>query len=109
MNALDIFFYENMFYKTYLCTIMPKTILDGMIYWSRKPMKSNIRNSENSQRSFLQPKEPQELESHAVEATSYALLVFLKKEGVTLRQERIVAWLTSVRDWNNAFTGTVVS
>ena len=80
--------------------------VDGYIYWSRTAITSHERLFENNQRTFLLPKEPQEGDSAAVEATSYALLVFLKKEGITIRQERVVSWLLSVRDWDNAFVST---
>lgn len=80
---------------------------DDRMHWSRKEITSNVRLSEDSQRNYLLPKEPQEWDSSAVEATSYALLVFLIREGVTARVEAIMNWLTSVRDWTFAFSGTV--
>ncbi|ROT84000.1 hypothetical protein C7M84_022789 [Penaeus vannamei] len=82
-------------------------VADGKIHWSKKAIESNVRRAEDSQHSFLLPKEPQEWDSYAVEATSYALMVFLMREGVTERQEAIVEWLTSVRDWNRAFSSSV--
>ncbi|RXG55463.1 Complement C3 [Armadillidium vulgare] len=72
-------------------------------------IKSNSRIFENNQRNFLQPKEPQEWDASSIEATSYALLVLLSQEGVTVREERIVNWLVSVRDWDFAFDATVDS
>ncbi|XP_076069453.1 CD109 antigen-like [Oratosquilla oratoria] len=78
--------------------------LYGMYYWSPVEIAANRRKYENNQRNFILPKEPQEWDSMAVEATSYALLVFLVRDGVTLENERIVTWLQSVRDWNLAFT-----
>nr|XP_027238444.1 uncharacterized protein LOC113829465 [Penaeus vannamei] len=86
---------------------VPLTPTDGKIHWSKKAIESNVRRAEDSQHSFLLPKEPQEWDSYAVEATSYALMVFLMREGVTERQEAIVEWLTSVRDWNRAFSSSV--
>ncbi|XP_076069383.1 CD109 antigen-like [Oratosquilla oratoria] len=77
--------------------------INGMYYWSPGEISVNDRRYENSQRNFILPKEPQEWDSMAVEATSYALLVFLVRDGVTLENERIVMWLQSVRDWNFAF------
>ncbi|XP_042874715.1 CD109 antigen-like [Penaeus japonicus] len=82
-------------------------VADGKIHWSKKAIESNVRRAEDSQHSFLLPKEPQEWDSYAVEATSYALMVFLMREGITGRQEAIVEWLTSVRDWNRAFSSSV--
>ncbi|KAB7504994.1 Antigen, partial [Armadillidium nasatum] len=67
-----------------------------------------VANSQTS-RNFLQPKEAQEWDASSIEATSYALLVLLSQEGVTVREERIVNWLVSVRDWDFAFDATVDS
>lgn len=80
-----------------------------MIYWSRTRMKAHTRRQETSQRAFLLPRELQEWDSHAVESTSYALLVLLAREGVTSTTERIMRWLNAVRDWDRAFMSTVVS
>ncbi|RXG67564.1 C3 and PZP-like alpha-2-macroglobulin domain-containing protein 8 [Armadillidium vulgare] len=82
---------------------------EGFLYWSKDVIKSNSRIFENNQRNFLQPKEPQEWDASSIEATSYALLVLLSQEGVTVREERIVNWLVSVRDWDFAFDATVDS
>ncbi|XP_069979705.1 CD109 antigen [Penaeus vannamei] len=79
----------------------------GMSYWSRTRMKAHTRRQETSQRAFLLPRELQEWDSHAVESTSYALLVLLAREGVTSTTERIMRWLNAVRDWDRAFMSTV--
>nr|XP_045599597.1 CD109 antigen-like [Procambarus clarkii] len=78
-----------------------------MTYWSRTPMTTHLKLQENSQRAFLLPREPEEWDSHAVETTSYALLVFLTRDGVTVTTERIMRWLNAVRDWDCAFISTV--
>ncbi|KAK7083283.1 hypothetical protein SK128_009994 [Halocaridina rubra] len=78
-----------------------------LMHWSRSPINSNVRLRENNQRTFLLPKEPQEWDSYAVEATSYALLVFLTQEGVTQRAESITEWLVSVRNWDFAYSSTL--
>jgi hypothetical protein len=44
-----------------------------------------------------------------VEATSYALMVYLMREGITIIPEKIVQWLTSVRMGSSAFISTMVS
>ncbi|KAG7167134.1 CD109 antigen-like 1 [Homarus americanus] len=80
---------------------------DGRMYWSRAPIVTNARLAENNQRAFLLPKEPQEWDAYAVEATSYALLVFLIQEGVTPRTESIMRWLNSVREHTHAFAASV--
>ncbi|XP_068239791.1 CD109 antigen-like [Palaemon carinicauda] len=82
-------------------------VTGSMTHWSRTAIASNERQRENSQRTFLLPKEPQEWDSYAVEATSYALLVFLKREGVTARAESIMEWLVSVRNWDHGYSSTI--
>jgi hypothetical protein len=51
------------------------------------------------------------MEGHsvAVEATSYALLTYVAREGVGIIHERIVQWLTSVRVTYIGYFSTVVS
>ncbi|KAK7083289.1 hypothetical protein SK128_010000 [Halocaridina rubra] len=80
-----------------------------LMHWSRTPISSNVRHRENNQKMFLLPKEPQEWDSYAIEATSYALLVFLTHEGVTSRAESITEWLISVKNWDFAYSSTLVS
>ena len=48
---------------------------DGLVYWSREEIETNARVYENNQRNLLQPKFESKWDAHAVEATSYALLV----------------------------------
>ncbi|KAB7502079.1 Antigen [Armadillidium nasatum] len=80
---------------------------NGLIYWSRKKIETNKRIRENNQRSLLQPKFEEEYDAHAIEATSYALLVYLIREGVTFDQNRIVDWLNAMRLHDGGFTSTV--
>ncbi|XP_042213944.1 CD109 antigen-like isoform X2 [Homarus americanus] len=84
-----------------------KRIKGDMTYWSRTPITIHRRQEENNQKSFLLPRELEQWDSHAIETTSYALLVFLIKEGVTIHTEQIMRWLNSVRDWDCAFMSTV--
>lgn len=67
-----------------------------MIYWSREPVPSNRIVYEN-QRPFVQPRPPTDQDSVAVEATSYALLVYLARDGIGELQERVVTWLNTMR------------
>jgi hypothetical protein len=50
-----------------------------------------------NQRPFVQPRDYNEGDSEAVEATSYALLVLLDKDGVTTTTDKIVQWLSTMR------------
>ncbi|KAK3877542.1 hypothetical protein Pcinc_017750 [Petrolisthes cinctipes] len=79
----------------------------GGLYWSRDEVNSNERQSQNNQRNFLLPKESDHWDSYAIESTGYGLLTMLLREGVTPRAESTVRWLTSVREWDLAFSGTV--
>ncbi|XP_063236923.1 thioester-containing protein 1 allele S1-like [Bacillus rossius redtenbacheri] len=79
---------------------------DGQLYWSRLPIGGNAVKKEN-QRPFLEPREYQEGDSAAVEATAYALLVYLARDGVTAAAERMVDWLTSVRMTTSGFVSAV--
>ncbi|XP_042213472.1 CD109 antigen-like [Homarus americanus] len=80
---------------------------NGLVYWSRAPIKTNNRVYENNQRNLLQPKYEEEWDSHAVEASSYALLVYLIRDGVNIIQERIVLWLNAMRMHDGGFISTV--
>lgn len=80
-----------------------------MAYWSRARVTTHLRRQENSQRAFLLPREPEQWDAHAVEATSYGLLVLLTREGVTTNAEQVMRWLNAVRDWDFAFVSTAVS
>ncbi|XP_050713228.1 CD109 antigen-like isoform X2 [Eriocheir sinensis] len=80
---------------------------NGLIYWSREAVRPNRRANENNQRNLLQPKFEEEWDSHAVEATAYALLVYLMHDGVHMDQERIVKWLNGMRMHDAGFISTV--
>lgn len=75
---------------------------DGMIYWSRKPVPVNGIILENN-RPFTLPRAPNQQDSEAVEATSYALLVRLARDGVGDFEERIVTWLNTMRMFEGGF------
>ncbi|KAK7017963.1 hypothetical protein SK128_001869 [Halocaridina rubra] len=77
-----------------------------MTYWSRNAMTVHKRRHENNQKAFLLPREPEQWDAHAVEATGYALLVFLIREGITDHTEKIMRWLNAIRDWDAAFIST---
>uniref|UniRef100_A0A0P5S381 Macroglobulin complement-related protein n=1 Tax=Daphnia magna TaxID=35525 RepID=A0A0P5S381_9CRUS len=75
---------------------------EGMVYWSRDPVPSNQIVYEN-QRPFLQPRLPMHQDAVAVEATSYALLVYLARDGIGDLQERVVSWLNTMRMVDGGF------
>jgi CD109 antigen len=81
--------------------------LEGMVYWSRDPVPSNPILYEN-QRPFLQPRLPMHQDAVAVESTSYALLVYLARDGIGDLQERVVTWLNTMRMVDGGFVSIYV-
>lgn len=55
------------------------------------------------------PRTYYETDSKAVETTSWVLLVYLAREGVTSFIENIVQWLMSMKMTNNGFVSITVS
>ncbi|PSN51286.1 hypothetical protein C0J52_05303, partial [Blattella germanica] len=97
--------------KEYAFILLQKShleVADGFIYWSRVPVPHNTIRYEN-QRPFICPRDYQTDDTLAVEATSYALMVYLMREGVTYVPEKIVQWLTSVRMASSSFISTTDS
>jgi hypothetical protein len=78
-----------------------------MVYWSRDPVPSNPILYEN-QRPFLQPRLPMHQDAVAVESTSYALLVYLARDGIGDLQERVVTWLNTMRMVDGGFVSIYV-
>ena len=78
-----------------------------MVYWSREPVPFNQIVYEN-QRPFLQPRSPMEQDAVAVEASSYALLVYLARDGIGDLQERVVTWLNTMRMAEGGFVSIYV-
>lgn len=81
---------------------------EGLFYWSRSAISINPIKLEN-QRRYIGPRLYENSVSSAVEATSWALLVFLAREGISPFVESIVQWLVSVRMTNNGFISVSVS
>ncbi|KDR15355.1 CD109 antigen [Zootermopsis nevadensis] len=80
-------------------------VADGLPYWSRVPVPANRIRYEN-QRPFISPRDYETDVSLAVEATSYALMVYVIRDTDTFVPEKIVKWLTSVRMGSSAFIST---
>jgi hypothetical protein len=78
------------------------------VYWSPQPVVTNGITYENN-RPFLEAKNNEFWDSIAVEATSYALLVYLIRDGVTMIPDRAMSWLNTMRLTDGAFISTVVS
>ena len=78
-----------------------------MVYWSRDAVPSNQILYEN-QRPFVQPRPPMHQDAVAVESTSYALLVYLARDGIGDVQERVVTWLNTMRMVDGGFVSIYV-
>lgn len=81
---------------------------DGNVYWSPTPITANrVRYEFN--RPYWEPKDYQDNDALAVEATAYALqsLFLMEGGGVTILQEQIVAWLNTMRLGDGGFIATV--
>ena len=83
--------------------------VEGMYYWARDVVETNPVSKDVNQRPYLEPKNEQEWDAQSVEATSYALLVYLLRDGVGIDQEKMVLWLNSMRMFDAAWLSTVVS
>ncbi|XP_069981512.1 CD109 antigen [Penaeus vannamei] len=79
------------------------------IYWSREPVDFNPMVYEDSQRPFIQPKNDQKWDAHAVETTAYALLVYMARDGIGIIQENIVRFLAVMRELDGGLISTLDS
>nr|XP_045602144.1 CD109 antigen-like [Procambarus clarkii] len=86
-----------------------KRVDGNKIYWSREPVTFNSLIYENSQKPFIQPKDDQKWDAHAVETTSYALLVYVAREGIGIIQENIVRFLAVMRELDGGLISTLDS
>lgn len=81
------------------------TFAEGMVYWSPEPVISADVLYQN-QRPFILPRLPGKYDAVAVEATAYALLVYIRYNGFL--QDRIVRWLNTMRTTDCAFISSQV-
>ncbi|KAG7158739.1 C-type lectin-like 8, partial [Homarus americanus] len=58
---------------------------------------------------FIRPKNDQKWDAHAVETTSYALLVYIAREGIGIIQENIVRFLAVMRELDGGLISTLDS
>ncbi|KAF2360648.1 Alpha-macroglobulin receptor-binding [Trinorchestia longiramus] len=84
-----------------------KRTSDSRIYWSREPIGHNPIVYEDSQKPFVQPKDDQKWDAHAVEATAYALLVYVERESLGVIQENIVRFLAEMRELDGGLISTL--
>ncbi|XP_043206412.1 CD109 antigen-like [Amphibalanus amphitrite] len=81
--------------------------VEGMYYWAREPVPTLTVSRDVNQRPYLHGKSEQVWDAQSVEATSYALLVYLHRDGVGIDQEKMVLWLNSMRMCSAGFVSTV--
>ena len=79
----------------------------GMVYWSPGEVPTNAIIYETN-RPFIQPKNNEYWDSVAVEASAFALLTYLIRDGISPTAEKIVVWLHSMRLTDGSFIGTLV-
>ncbi|CAG0913503.1 unnamed protein product [Notodromas monacha] len=78
------------------------------IYWSTAEIQANQVKSEFN-RPFIQAKDVQMFDSLSVEATAYALLVYIQRDGINSIQGKMVRWLNSMRIRTGGFAGILDS
>ena len=83
------------------------SILDG-IYWSRGYI-GPLPEKWEFNKPYILAKDDYEYDTLSIEATSYALMTYMLREGITVEQEQIVEWLNEMRQNVAGFIGTVVS
>ncbi|KAB7495813.1 Antigen, partial [Armadillidium nasatum] len=86
-----------------------KRVAGNRIYWSRDEILFNEIIYEDSQRPYMQPKGDNEWDSHSVEATAYALLVYIRNDGIGIIQENIVRFLVEMRKTDGGLGSTIDS
>ncbi|KAK8743670.1 hypothetical protein OTU49_001200, partial [Cherax quadricarinatus] len=86
-----------------------KRVENGKIYWSREPIDFNPLVYEDSQKPYIRPKDDQKWDAHAVETTSYALLVYIAREGIGIIQENIVRFFAVMREIDGGLISTLDS
>ncbi|KAG1649942.1 CD109 antigen [Nymphon striatum] len=75
----------------------------GLIYWAKEPVPPDDIFIQN-QRPYIVPRKKSRYDSRNVEATAYALLTYIRKEGLV--QDRIVEWLLKVKYSDVGFCST---
>ncbi|XP_013794547.1 CD109 antigen-like [Limulus polyphemus] len=76
---------------------------EGLVYWSPEPIPPPEIVYQN-QRPFIMPRFPSKWDSVAVEATAYALMVYVRHGGII--QDQIVRWLNTMRRYDAGFIST---
>ncbi|KAL7648240.1 UNVERIFIED_CONTAM: hypothetical protein RMT77_000143 [Armadillidium vulgare] len=86
-----------------------KRVAGDRIYWSREAIPYMQVVYEDNQKPYLQPKGDNRWDAHAVETTAYALLVYIKSEGIGFEQEKIVRFLNSMREMDGGMISSIDS
>ena len=75
----------------------------GLLYWGRKPIPQPPYKIEN-QKPFLLPRLPYEYDSENIEATAYALMVYVARQEIFMND--IVRWLNTQRLTDGGWAST---
>ncbi|KAB7501148.1 Antigen [Armadillidium nasatum] len=86
-----------------------KRVEGDRIYWSREAIPYMQVQYEDNQKPYLQPKGDNRWDAHAVETTAYALLVYIKSEGIGFEQEKVVRFLNSMREMDGGMISSIDS
>ena len=77
----------------------------GYAYWGREPVPLPSFILENN-KPFLLPRLPFKYDSENIEATAYALMIYVARQEI--RVESIVKWLNTQRLYNGGWASTQV-
>lgn len=75
----------------------------GLMYWAREPVPQPPYKIEN-QKPFLLPRLPYKYDSENIEATAYALLVYVERQEILV--DYIVRWLNTQRLTDGGWAST---
>nr|BAR45623.1 macroglobulin complement-related 2 [Ammothea sp. RS-2014] len=75
----------------------------GMIYWSREEVPPDEVFIQN-QRPYIMPRKKRKFDAMNVETTAYALLTYIRREGLV--RDQIVEWLIKVKYTDAGFCST---
>lgn len=75
----------------------------GLLYWGRKPVPQPPSKIEN-QKPFLLPRLPYEYDSENIEATAYALMIYVERQELYV--DNIVRWLNTQRLTDGGWAST---
>ncbi|ENN78171.1 hypothetical protein YQE_05324, partial [Dendroctonus ponderosae] len=89
--------------RAFIALSKKSTLAGGLLYFARKNVPQPPFKMEN-QRPFLLPRLPYEYDSENIEATAYALMVYVERQELWV--DNIVRWLNTQRLWDGGWAST---